>query len=118
MGSFIGDLVVTPIGDTINWKLVKPLTYQSSSGDLYKIPKGFTTDFASTPKWMWCIIHPYGRYGKATVLHDYLYQTAVLPRDKADLLFKEAMESLSVAPWKIQLLYLGVRLFGKSHYKG
>lgn len=42
----------------------------------FVVPKGFVTDFASVPEILQGLIPPTGRYGKAAVIHDYLYRTA------------------------------------------
>jgi len=119
MSSFTSALVVEPYGDGRRWRLVLPFEYYRTGREhiRYKIPKGFVTDFASVPRILWPILPPYGRYGKAAVLHDYLYRSGAAERKEADLIFKEAMEVLGVAKWKKELLYLGVRLFGAKRYQ-
>jgi len=91
-----------------------PFTYITNAGDTIVIPKGFFTNLASTPKALWFILPPLDHYGKAAVVHDYLYRTANVEysRAEADLILKEACEVLKVKPWKIFTLYWGVRLFG------
>ena len=38
------------------------------------VPKGFRTDLASSPRILWPILPPFGRWSAAAVLHDYLYR--------------------------------------------
>lgn len=81
------------------------------------IPIGFSTDFASTPKFMHWLIPPTGIYGKAAVLHDYLYSTGMYSRQQCDDIFLEAMLVLGVPKWKAYSMYKAVREFGAKHYR-
>ena len=115
MSSFTSPLIVSPMPDGKNWKLIKKFIYHVGSKysrDLIKVPRGFITDFASSPSQVWWLIPPWGRYGKAAVIHDYLYQTHQRTRKEADNIFREAMGVLRVEPWRIFLMFWGVRLFG------
>lgn len=100
------------------------------------VPVGFVTNFASIPKIFHSILTPAGVHGKATVIHDNLYSdiksifigdllqctswTDMIiaqefmeqSRELADNIFREAMEVLSVKPWKRNVMYTMVRLFG------
>jgi len=58
------------------------------------------------------LITPYGRQGKPSVLHDYLYQTHSVSRHMADLIFYEAMEVTKTNPTLARLMYYGVRIGG------
>jgi hypothetical protein len=84
------------------------------------IPKGFITDFASTPRVLYSIFPPIGIYNKATLVHDYLYSKKCeldVSRFNADLYFLQAMEVLGVKKWKRIIMFATVRLFGKSYFK-
>lgn len=118
MSSFTTQLKVTPLGDGRRWKLIEPFEYYRTGREhvRYTVPAGFITDFASVPRLLWPILPPYGRYGKAAVLHDYLYRSGIVGRCEADIIFKEAMEVLGVARWKRRVLYAGVRLFGAKRF--
>ena len=118
MSNFTKPLILEPI-DGKRWKLVEEFDYWTilpGEKVTIKVPSGFITDFASTPKILWPIFPPWDKYGKAAVLHDYLYSTKLFPRKTCDKIFKEAMTVLKVPKWKRELMYLAVRLFGKSHY--
>jgi hypothetical protein len=39
-----------------------------------------------------------------------------MPREKADAVFREAMQACNVAGWRRWPMWLGVRLFGGSRY--
>ena len=83
------------------------------------IPSGFETDFASVPQLFWNILPPCGSYGKAAVIHDYLYRTpGIATRGQADAVFMEAMTFLGVDWLTRQVIYWGVRVGGKRSYKG
>ncbi len=99
------------------WLLITPLVYEVSEGDVITVPGGFKTDFASIPRIFWRILPPQGwgghdRHGPASVVHDYLYQKQARPKPEADLIFREAMLSLGVSPWRAAAMYWAVRLFG------
>lgn len=78
--------------------------------------------FVSIPAWVGTIflaailagllITPYGKPGKAAVLHDYLYHTKQVSRAMADLIFYEAMRVNKTKAWKAWLMYKGVHWFG------
>ena len=120
MGNFKTPLVVKHL-DGENWELDEEFEYyvgRKEDNDLIKVPKGFITDFASIPKVVWSIIgHPAGQYGKAAVIHDYLYRNGLRTRKKADDIFLEAMEVLGVGAIRRRVIYSAVRLFGCLAYK-
>ena len=115
MSSFTTPLVVSPLPDGRRWKLIFQFGYDvgyKGSGDRITVPAGFVTDFASSPPAVWSIIPPWGKYGKAAVVHDYLYQTKARTRKEADDIFREGMVVLKVDPVRVFLMYWAVRLFG------
>ncbi len=83
------------------------------------IPAGFLTDFASVPRLFWNILPPNGPYGKAAVVHDYLYRTkGVATKAEADAVFLEAMKALGVGWFTRYSMYRAVVAFGGSAYHG
>ena len=115
MSSFTTPLVVTPLPDGRRWRLVFSFQYHVGSRyskDIISVPVGFVTDFASVPFFAWSIIPPWGKWGKATVIHDYLCQTKSRSRKETDNIFREAMQVLGVARWRIFIMYWSVRIFG------
>ena len=76
------------------------------------MPVGFISDIASVPAVLWGWLPSWGKYGKAAVLHDYVYQTHCRTRKEGDKIFREAMLVSGVSSWKACLMYWGVRLFG------
>ena len=120
MSSFTTQLKVEPLPDGRKWKLLEDFEYylgDKTNGMIIKVPKGFITDFASVPRLFWVILPPWERYGKAAVLHDYLYQSQKFIRLMCDAIFFEAMTVLKVPKWKKYLLYLGVRVGGWVPFK-
>ena len=124
MSSFTSPLVVTPMPDGRRWKLVEPFRYHLDSIEselIITVPVGFVTDFASIPWIFWTFLPAWGRYGKAAVVHDYLYQQHathlcenrwfVFSRKNADNIFYEAMLVSGTRHWKARVMWLAVRLF-------
>jgi len=111
--SFTKPLIVKHL-DGLRWELVEAFEYYTADKEhLIKVPKGFITDFASIPRIFWTVIgQPTGRYGKAAVIHDYLYFTQRFTRKYADFVFVEAMGILGVSWWKRRSMWLSVRIFG------
>ena len=125
MKSFTTPLIVSPLPDGRRWKLYRSFTYQHRNGfgkvDIH-IPAGFETDFASVPRIFWALISPWGKFGKAAVLHDFLYQnhqiklakniTLSFTRKQADLIFFKGMRDCGTTVLKAKVMYVAVRLFG------
>ena len=115
-GDFPLPLVVEFL-DGIRWRVIVPFSYTSqATRHTVNVPYGFKTDFASIPRGLWNIFPPTGEYGKAAVIHDYLYCTHLFSRPVADLIFYEAMADLRVVWWKRWLMYYAVKFFGRWSY--
>lgn len=120
MGAFIKRVLapirVEPVPpDYRSWIVFDTFEYRLGSPDgpeFVRIEKGFETDFASIPRGLWNLLPPTGYYGKAAVLHDYLYRCTDVPRDICDRVFLEAMEVLQVKWITRRLMYRAVRIFG------
>ena len=111
------------------WTLVTPFDYVLSddmTGPVIHVPAGFQTDFATIPRPLWSLLPPTGKYGKAAVIHDYLYTTgghvpvdkATYTKAQADEIFKNAMKVLGVPSPLRQTMWLAVHLFGKGNFDG
>lgn len=116
MSSFTKPLIVKYL-DGKRWELVEEFSYHvgiKSSPEIITVPKGFITDFASIPRLFWRVIgHPAEKYGKAAVIHDYLYsEQQTYTRKRSDEIFYEAMEVLKVPFWKRWAMYHSVRTWG------
>lgn len=94
------------------FELTKPLAYHtkklSASRRDIVVPVGFQTDFASF------ILIKFGE--RSATLHDFLYSSHLVSRQKADEIFLEALETEGVSLWRRYSCYYGVRLFGWMHY--
>jgi hypothetical protein len=69
------------------------------------VPAGYLTDGASVPAIFWGMLPPWGIYGQAAVLHDYLCEFLSITRNgvperisrkQADQIFDEAMKVIGV----------------------
>ena len=84
----------------------------------YVVPKGFETDLASIPRLLWPIFAPqYSGFVAPAILHDYLYRcNNNITRVYADEVLYSALITEDVTAFTASKFYLGVRLFGGSHY--
>ena len=112
MGSFETPLRLEYL-DGRTWRVLEGFRFRPTDGDLIVVPAEFITDFASVPRFFWRIFPPTGEYGKAAVIHDYLYQ---FPGDRdrggCDQVFLDGMECLGVGWWTRQTMHKAVRLGG------
>ena len=107
MSSFTEYLYVKKISSR-KWEVTRAFDYhvgKEGSGEVVSIPKGFITDFASSPRITWIFFPPDGKYTQAAVLHDYLIKTKQYSRTKTNKIFLEAMEVLGVPLWKRLMMY-------------
>ena len=124
MSSFTTPLRLEALDDGRRFRVIEPFRYfpgELHEGEPIVVPAGFETDFASVPRGLWNLFPPWGRYGKAAVVHDYLYKQQLGTRAAADRIFREAMAVLDVPAWKRWLMWSGVRAFGWiawRHHKG
>lgn len=111
-------LILTPSGFK-TWKVWQDFKQETSIWDI-EVPKGTETDLASIPRFLWCLLPPFGRYSQAAVIHDYLYSTegtGVLSRKDSDNIFYELMIRYGTYKWKAKLMYFAVRIFGRLYWK-
>jgi hypothetical protein len=93
------------------WRLLKSIDYQGMK-DLFQVPVGQETDFASVPRVFVWFLPRYGRYTKAAILHDYLWNVEVprgLSRLDADGIFRQAMRELEVPFLRRWIMWAAVR---------
>jgi hypothetical protein len=98
--------------DDNTWTVVEELVYRGRR-DVFVVPAGFPTDFASVPRVVVWLVPRFGRYTLAAILHDWLCRDGigaglVSPRD-ADGLFRRAMRELGVPVVRRWLMWTGVR---------
>ena len=93
--------------------LTEPFRYESDYlGRVVEIPAGFSSDGASVPKALWWMYHPFGRYLKAAVVHDWFCVTQKITYKEAAIVFREAMAVCGVNKWRRQKMYWAVKFFG------
>lgn len=107
------------------WRVRTPFKYYLDDDARLKwvhVPQDYLTDGASSPRLLWSLVPPWGAYGQAAVLHDYLCENlsiessgrqVSIKRAEADSIFKHAMKVLGVPRWKRDLMYIAVRVYGK-----
>lgn len=132
MSSFTDVPQFEPLVNGKEWRVTKGFIYyldgdKMQLGGYVKVPEGFVTDFASVPRLFWNILPPWGVYGKAAVVHDFLYQyktyvdaygmTRKATKDFADITFFNAMSVLDVKPWKKKVMYFAVKYFGNKAWR-
>ncbi|HAP0136057.1 TPA: DUF1353 domain-containing protein [Escherichia coli] len=105
--------------DDYRWRLAEPFEFwlTDDPADVIEVPAGYVTDLASVPRILWVVFPPHGRYAKAAIVHDWLYDNALRTKAEADRIFLDAMTVLGVPCWRRRLMYLAVRLFGKGNYR-
>ncbi|EBY3151137.1 DUF1353 domain-containing protein [Salmonella enterica subsp. enterica serovar Teshie] len=74
------------------------------------------TDLASVLRIFWTPLPPDGKYAKAAIIHDYLYDNALRTKKEADQIFLDGMTVLGVPKWKRIVMYWVVRWFGRGNY--
>ncbi|ELC4820982.1 DUF1353 domain-containing protein [Salmonella enterica] len=101
-----------------NWRVYEPFAFYLSddNSDVISVPAGFVTDLATIPRIFWSVMPPDGKYAKAAIIHDYLYDNALRTKKEADLIFLDGMAVLGVPKWKRIVMYLAVRIFGRGNY--
>lgn len=104
--------------DDYRWRLVESFTFwlTDDASDVIEVPAGNITDLASVPRVLWILLPPNGRYAKAAIIHDYLYDKALRTKAEADRIFLDGMAVLGVPKWKRMLMYTAVRIFGRGNY--
>jgi hypothetical protein len=55
------------------WRLVNPVMAVLTDGTELIVNEMYVTDFASVPPILWSLIPPIGRYNRAALVHDFLY---------------------------------------------
>jgi len=105
---------LTPFGDGEDSLLTQDLRYRVLQTEfVIVVPGGFVTDFASTPRALWSVLPPTGRYQLAAVVHDFLYWDQGCAREQADAIFRVAMSESNVKPTERDLMWQAVRRFGQ-----
>ena len=101
----------------------RPFGYVRTVGDTrfaVVAPLRFVTDFASIPGWARWLISSFGKHAEAAVIHDWLYTIGTpgneAERERADDLFRVALDDLGVDPIRRNLMHRAVRIGGKKAF--
>lgn len=104
--------------DDYRWRLAEPFEFWLTDNpvDIIRVPAGYITDLASVPRILWSVFPPHGRYAKAAIIHDWLYDNALRTKAEADRIFLDAMTVLQVPRWRREVMYMAVSVFGRGNY--
>lgn len=92
------------------WRVHEPFEFYLSddNSDVISVPAGFVTDLATVPRIFWSVMPPDGKYAKAAIIHDYLYDNALRTKKEANLIFLDGMTVPGAPKWKRIEMYLAV----------
>ena len=102
------------------WLVTEGFSYyigKKGSNQWVHVPAGFLTDGASVPQPLWSVIPPWGPWGQAAIVHDYLCEylsitvdgkPQAISRQYADLLFLEMLIVLDVPELNRKMMYSAV----------
>jgi len=105
---FLDELNVKIVDD--GYQLTHPMKYARGL-EVYEVPAGFVTNFASVPRIVRPFITGHGKDRYAATLHDYLYSVKH-DRKEADAIFLEALEVCRVGFFTRHAMHAAVRLAG------
>lgn len=117
MSKFINVLKLSPYADGINWCVIEDFIFEygeEGKGIIITVPKGFITDFASVPHVFWNILPPWGKYGPAAVVHDWLYYDQSTTKDFADDVLMEGMKVMQTEVLQRDIIYEAVHKAGQD----
>ncbi|WP_311968580.1 DUF1353 domain-containing protein [Pseudomonas baltica] len=121
MSKFLNTLKTEQVGKW-NHTLLGRLDLEDEIEGNISVPSGFQTNFASIGSLhniflflLFALVAGYGNY--AATVHDFLYTTGVMSRDRADAVFYRALRAEGIAKWRAWLFWVGVRIGGASHYR-
>jgi hypothetical protein len=118
-----------PSGDGRNFVLSDYLYYTTSCGTEYRGIVGATTDGASTPREIWNVYPPFGKYWLAAILHDFAYRGMLeekmdsglwvrvqLPFNECNDLLMDAMKQLGIDILTRNIIYNAVKVAGQDAF--
>lgn len=81
------------------------------------VPKGFETDLASIPRFLWAILPPQqANFVAPAILHDYFYIMGAGKRSDADAILYASLRQQGAMWLTANIIWLGVRLGGAHHF--
>jgi len=105
-----------PEGEPRDMYILEPLSYVDSLGVEWDVPAGAVINGISIPKALWSLVgSPYVGYARrASVFHDYYYQSREVEKLLVDAMFFEAMKTDGVPHIKAHLMYLALQSTGET----
>lgn len=98
--------------DANRWALVDQLVYQGR-WQVFVVPAGFRTDFATVPRVVTWLVPRFGVYTLAAILHDWLctegIRSGAVTSRQADGIFRRVMRESGVPVLRRWLMWAGVR---------
>lgn len=88
-----------------------PLTFSSGPSNQYtmQVPRGFVTDLASIPRFLWWWQGPHEGTMAPAILHDFLYWEQPCSKDEADAAMYVAMKQAGMSDFGANRVYDGIR---------
>ena len=116
--------LLEPIGFW-KWRVEEPISYVLSDGRSIYVPRGFITNFASTPRFVWSLWPPWRwDYGPAAIVHDmgyymhYALRDFTFTKDEIDKLYYTIMLERNTPKATANIHYLAVQKFGDKAWNG
>ena len=109
---------VEPVMDGELWRLTEDFAVYVDGFSFY-VPKGFVTDGASIPRFLWRVCgHPLeAKRFPAAVAHDWMYyEDTGCDRATADRLYRVMLVALGVPAWRAWVEWGALRLFGARRW--
>ena len=116
-------LVIKPVAqiefaDGNHLMLMSPMTYKiGQSEESITVPAGFVHDRASVPSFLRSIQSTHGPFGKAAIVHDYLYWAQPCSKEQADNLMYIAMLESEVSAIDRAKIMSALTLAGGSAFR-
>lgn len=87
-------------------------------GNEHVVPTGYRSNGMSVPRVLWSVISPAidNRTLRSSICHDWLYENHVCTRKEADQWYRDDLKANGYPTWKANLVYVGVRVGGGSHW--
>jgi len=100
-------VTVKPLAQPRHWEIVEGFAYAG-----VQVPAGFKTDGCSIPIGLrWRFKHGGAKFAPAC-MHDFLYKTGVVSKERADEIFFELMMANGVNRHDALIMYTGVKYGG------
>ncbi|ATG89879.1 DUF1353 domain-containing protein [Methylomonas koyamae] len=108
--------LLSPFGDGTQWIVWEDIEFVTELDDhthmSIVVPRGFVTDLASTPRSLWSLYPPFGKYLSAAILHDYLYWRQACSPEEADKIIYQTMRDAGVDQATQSRFYVALRAAG------